>query len=165
MRIAHLTQCYPPAVSGAAIFARQLAEGMARLGHQVMVIAPSGDGIPRVAQQGNLTLISLRSFHNPLRVRQRFVPGPRRRILHALTGSGEAGAMSDAIRRILTDAKTAGAMSVASRRLAENHAHFETVDQYERMYNAQAGREPVMDQPKISRRDRLYNWLAAIVHR
>lgn len=415
MRIAYLTQCYPPAVSGAAIFARQLAEGMAQLGHQVMVIAPGGDGIPRVAQQGNLTLISLRSFHNPLRARQRFVPGPRRRIPHALTefkpdiihshdffqvgmagihfarragvptittlhqlrwfvsnhlpdhrllrhfteevlwgygcwllrqctvlvaptrtvaevvrkrttlparvisngvdlqtfrpplssaekaasrtrlnlppgipiilhvgqlhrakrvdraleaaaqamqdtkahllvvgdgplkaalmnlcqtlgiedrahfpgyitvemglpevyraadifvtaseietqgivlleaaasglpiaavdatcigeivhngvngyltGSGEAGAMSDAIRRILTEAKIAGAMSVASRRLAENHAHFETVNQYERMYNVLAGREPVMDQPKISRRDRLYNWLAAIVQR
>lgn len=84
MRIAHLTQCYPPSVSGAAIFAGQLAEGMAQLGHTVMVIAPSGDGIPRVLQQGNLTLISLRSFHNPLRVRHRIMLNPRHTILGAL---------------------------------------------------------------------------------
>jgi glycosyltransferase involved in cell wall biosynthesis len=415
MRIAYLTQAYPPIVSGAAIFAGHLAESIARLGHQVMVLAPSGDGTPRVMQQGNLTVISLRSFHNPLRVRQRFMIGPHNTLLDALkefkpdvihshdffqvglagiqyarcagiptmttlhqlpwfvsnhlskyqflrhvteemlwgyarwllrqftgivaptqtvanvvtkrtslpirvisygvdlstfhpplssaekirsrirlnllpgvpiilhvgqlhrakrvdrainaaaqamrdtnahllvvgdgpqkaslmdlckslgiedrahfpgyitaeaglpeayraadvfitaseietqgivlleaaasglpiaavdatcigeivhdggngylTGSGDIGAMSESIRRILTDAQIAGAMSVASRSLAGNHSNIETIDKYERMYDMLPGREPLTHLPKTSRHERLYNWLAAIVRR
>lgn len=84
MRIACLTQCYPPAVSGASIVARQLAEGMARRGHRVMVVAPSGDGKPRVIQKENLSLVQLRSYHNPLRVRQRFMLNPGQAVFNLL---------------------------------------------------------------------------------
>ena len=41
MRIAYLTQSYPPMISGAAISARQTAESMVGRGHQVLVIAAS----------------------------------------------------------------------------------------------------------------------------
>src|SRR5262245_13808570 len=38
MRIAYLTQSYPPMVSGAAIFGERLAKEMTKRGHQVLVI-------------------------------------------------------------------------------------------------------------------------------
>jgi hypothetical protein len=41
MRIAYLTQSYPPMISGAAHVAQQIAKGMAQRGHQVLVIAAS----------------------------------------------------------------------------------------------------------------------------
>lgn len=84
MRIAYLTQSYPPMISGAAMFARQLAEAMSNRGHQVLVIAASERGKPYCVQNGNLTLLRLYSHHNPLRVGQRFLLYPRRATLHAL---------------------------------------------------------------------------------
>ena len=84
MRIAYLTQAYPPVISGAAIFAHQLAETMVKRGHQVLVIAPSGNGQPGMVIQGGLSILNLRSFNNPLRVRQRFMLYPRKTIMSAL---------------------------------------------------------------------------------
>ena len=84
MRIAYLTQSYPPMISGAAMFACQLAEAMSQRGHQVLVIAASEREKPYCVQNGNLTLLRLYSHHNPLRVGQRFLLYPRRATLQAL---------------------------------------------------------------------------------
>jgi 1,2-diacylglycerol 3-alpha-glucosyltransferase len=84
MRIAYLSQSYPPMISGAAFFARDLAEAMARRGHQVLVIAASDKKHPYLDQKENLAVLRLRSFFNPMRVGQRFLPYPRRGVMKAL---------------------------------------------------------------------------------
>jgi glycosyltransferase involved in cell wall biosynthesis len=84
MRIAYLAQSYPPMVSGAAIVAEQLAKEMAKRGHQVLVIAASDKDQPYITLQKNLTVLRLRSTHNPLRVGQRFLLFPCRAVLQAL---------------------------------------------------------------------------------
>ena len=84
MRIVYLTQSYPPMISGAAMFARQLAEAMAERGNQVLVITSSDNGQPYLSHNGNLTVLRLRSYHNPLRVGQRFLFYPRHAMLKAL---------------------------------------------------------------------------------
>ena len=84
MRIAYLAQSYPPMVSGAAIVAEQLAKELAKRGHQILVIAASDRDQPYITLQKNLTVLRLRSTHNPLRVGQRFLLFPRRAILQAL---------------------------------------------------------------------------------
>ena len=86
MRIAYLTQSYPPMISGAALVVKHLADGMAASGHQVLVIAASDRNQTYVVNDGNLTVLRLKSMHNPLRVGQRFVLYPRSAVLHALQG-------------------------------------------------------------------------------
>ena len=84
MRIAFLTQSYPPMVSGAAIVAKQLAQAMADRGHHILVIAASDRGAPYLTQSGNLSELRLRSIVNPLRVGQRFLHPDRHAILRTL---------------------------------------------------------------------------------
>lgn len=84
MRIAYLTQSYPPMISGAAIFVEKLATGMAKHGHEVLVIAASNQEQPYTVQHKNLTVLRLSSVHNPLRVNQRFMRFPHFVILNAL---------------------------------------------------------------------------------
>jgi 1,2-diacylglycerol 3-alpha-glucosyltransferase len=84
MRIAYLTQSYPPMISGAAILVERLARSMAMRGHQVLVIAASDKKHPYASYQENLTVARLRSIFNPLRVGQRFLLYPRFKILRAL---------------------------------------------------------------------------------
>ena len=84
MRIAYLTQSYPPMISGAAISARQTAEAMAMRGHQVLVIAASEREYPYHIYGDDLTVLRLRSTKNPLRAGQRFLAFPRRATLNAL---------------------------------------------------------------------------------
>ncbi len=84
MRIAYITQSYPPMISGAAILVERLAKSMAARGHQVLCIVASDKISPYRSEQGNLTVVRLRSIHNPLRVRQRFLFYPRREVLRAL---------------------------------------------------------------------------------
>ncbi|HLO16478.1 MAG TPA: glycosyltransferase [Anaerolineales bacterium] len=84
MRIAYFTQSYPPMVSGAAILVERLAKSMAARGHQVLVIAASDKNHPYVSYEENLTILRLKSIHNPLRVGQRFLFYPRFKILQAL---------------------------------------------------------------------------------
>ena len=84
MRIAYITQSYPPMISGASIVVEQLAKGMAERGHQVLVIAASDKNHPYVSAQNGLTIQRLRSMHHPLRVGQRFLVYPRASILNAL---------------------------------------------------------------------------------
>ncbi len=84
MRIAYLTQSYPPMISGAAIAAEQLAKGMANRGHVVLVIAASDTGKLYRTNAGNLTVLRLASLRNPLRANQRLLAFPHRSILQAL---------------------------------------------------------------------------------
>lgn len=84
MRIAYLTQSYPPMVSGASLAAKNLAENIAARGHQVLVIAASDRGESYRSVKEDLTVLRLHSIHNPLRVGQRFLPYPRQTILRSL---------------------------------------------------------------------------------
>ncbi len=84
MRIAYLTQPYPPMVSGAAIVAEHLAKEMANRGHQVLVIAASEKEDAYTQVEGNLTVLRLRSINNPLRVGQKILVFPRYTVLKAL---------------------------------------------------------------------------------
>lgn len=84
MRIAYLTQSYPPMISGAALVVENLAKGMAASGHQVLVIAASDTSQTYVVEEKNLTVLRLKSVHNPQRVGQRFTPYSRRSVTNAL---------------------------------------------------------------------------------
>ena len=84
MRIAILGQSYPPMISGAALFTCHLAEGLAKRGHKVLVLAASDTGKTYLQERGNLTIQRLRSHPNPHRVGQRFLLWPAKEILSAL---------------------------------------------------------------------------------
>jgi glycosyltransferase involved in cell wall biosynthesis len=71
-------------ISGAALFAQQVAEAMTQRGHQVLVIAASERDHPYLVQNGNLTVLRLQSIYNPMRVGQRFLLYPRREVMKAL---------------------------------------------------------------------------------
>ena len=84
MRIAYITQSYPPMVSGASIVVKNLAEGMAACGHKVLVIAASDRRESYKTINCNLTVLRLCSFHNPFRIGQRFIISPRPVFIRAL---------------------------------------------------------------------------------
>ncbi len=84
MRIAYITQSYPPMVSGASIVTKSLAEHMASRGHEVLVIAASDRGNPYLVKNDRLSLLRLRSYPNPMRAGQRFILPAHRAILRAL---------------------------------------------------------------------------------
>ena len=84
MRIAYLTQSYPPMISGAALAVEKLATAMAQRGHQVLVIAASDRERPYHTYKDNLTIIRLSSIHNPMRAHQRFLLFPQFAIIKAL---------------------------------------------------------------------------------
>ena len=84
MRIAYLTQSYPPMISGAAISAQKTAEVMAKRGHHVLVVAASNKEHPYHSYTDNLTVVRLHSLNNPLRVGQRLIVSPRRKVLKLL---------------------------------------------------------------------------------
>jgi 1,2-diacylglycerol 3-alpha-glucosyltransferase len=84
MRIAYVCQSYPPMVSGAALVAHRLAQGMAARGHDVLVVAASDRAYPYAEQVGQLRLVRLRSVPNPVRVGQRFCLWRQRDVATAL---------------------------------------------------------------------------------
>jgi glycosyltransferase involved in cell wall biosynthesis len=84
MRIAYLTQSYPPMISGAALVVENLATGMAASGHEVLVIAASDTSQTYVVRKKYLTVLRLKSVHNPTRVGQRFTPYSRHSVTSAL---------------------------------------------------------------------------------
>jgi len=71
-------------ISGASLFAQQVAEAMAQRGHQVLVIAASDRDRPYRMQNGDLAVLRLQSIHNPMRVGQRFTLYPRQEVMKAL---------------------------------------------------------------------------------
>jgi len=86
MRILQICQSYPPMISGAALAAARLAEGLAAEGHDVMVIAASDRREGYSTQNGRLRIERLPSRPNPARVNQRFLLWPQRainRLVHA----------------------------------------------------------------------------------
>jgi len=85
MKIAYLTQSYPPMVSGASLVAERLAKEMIARRHKVLVIAASEQEHSYLTVDSNLTVLRLRSYHNPQRVGQRFLLYPRRAILRSLS--------------------------------------------------------------------------------
>ena len=80
MRVIYVTQPYPPMVSGAALKAQQLAEGMAARGHAVLVLTASDRREAYVTTAGNLRIFRASSFRNPTRVDQCFTLWPQREI-------------------------------------------------------------------------------------
>jgi glycosyltransferase involved in cell wall biosynthesis len=71
-------------ISGAAIAVERLAQGMAERGHHVLVIAASEKIHPYHSVNGNMTVLRLKSIHNPLRVGQRFLLYPRTEVMNIL---------------------------------------------------------------------------------
>jgi 1,2-diacylglycerol 3-alpha-glucosyltransferase len=84
MKIAYVCQSYPPMISGAALVAQRLAEGIASRGHEVLVMAASDRQRAYAESTAGLKLVRLRSFPNPVRVDQRFLLWPRREIIAEL---------------------------------------------------------------------------------
>jgi glycosyltransferase involved in cell wall biosynthesis len=74
MRIAYISQAYPPIVSGASLALQRLAEGMVQRGHIVMVLAPSDLEEPYTQQGKHIRIVRLKSLRNPMRSHQKFVP-------------------------------------------------------------------------------------------
>jgi glycosyltransferase involved in cell wall biosynthesis len=71
-------------VSGAAIVAQRLAQGMADRGHDVLVVAASDRARAYAEQSGRVRLVRVRSMPNPARVGQRFCLWPCREVAAAL---------------------------------------------------------------------------------
>lgn len=80
MKIAYLCQSYPPMISGAAFVVQRLANGMAARGHEILLISASDKGWAYIDRTNSLKSVRLRSYHNPLRVGQKFVVWARREI-------------------------------------------------------------------------------------
>lgn len=76
MKIAYITQSYPPMISGAAIVVERLAQDMAARGHQIVVVAASDRGCTYVTQEHNTRVFRLTSIPNPKRANQFFTLGP-----------------------------------------------------------------------------------------
>lgn len=65
MRIAITSDIYYPMTNGVAVFAHNLAKGLARQGHDVMVLCPSFTGKPHRTREGRVTTVYLRSIRMP----------------------------------------------------------------------------------------------------
>jgi glycosyltransferase involved in cell wall biosynthesis len=80
LKVAYLTQSYPPMVSGAAIVVQRIAQGVAEAGHEVAVLCASEQSRAPTSVADGVTTVRLRSLPNPLRVGQRFTLWPRREV-------------------------------------------------------------------------------------
>ena len=84
MKIALITQSYPPMVSGAALFVERLANYLAAQSHNVLVLAASDLPEPYQLHKPNLVIERFRSYTNPFRVGQRFALWPHCEIVQRL---------------------------------------------------------------------------------
>ena len=66
MKIVYAADTYPPDISGAATFARDLAVGMSKRGHEVHVIAPSPSAEPYRRKVDGVIEHRMRSHEYPL---------------------------------------------------------------------------------------------------
>lgn len=66
MKILLACDLYWPAINGIATFTRSLANGLAKQGHQVLVVAPSQDGKRFEETDGNYTIARVTSIPFPL---------------------------------------------------------------------------------------------------
>jgi glycosyltransferase involved in cell wall biosynthesis len=67
-------------ISGAAVVVERLAVGMAKRGHQILVIAASDDGNAYSQDHPNIRILRLQSVANPKRAEQRFVTWPTKEL-------------------------------------------------------------------------------------
>ncbi|MCB8945891.1 MAG: glycosyltransferase [Ardenticatenaceae bacterium] len=81
MKIMQITQSYPPMISGASLIVAELAKGLAQAGHEVLVVAASERPEGYGQQDGRLRIERLPSWHNPVRVGQRFMVWPQRPLM------------------------------------------------------------------------------------
>lgn len=65
MRVAITSDLYYPMSNGVAVFAHNLAKGLAKQGHEVMVICPSFTGKPHRMKRDGVTTVYLRSIRFP----------------------------------------------------------------------------------------------------
>lgn len=65
MRVAITSDLYYPMSNGVAVFAHNLAKGLAKQGHEVMVICPSFTGKPHRVKRDGVTTVYLRSIRFP----------------------------------------------------------------------------------------------------
>ena len=80
MKIAYLSQSYPPMISGAAIVVERLALQMSGRGHPTLVLAASNIRPPYTTEKDHLRIVRLASIANPKRARQRITLGSFNRI-------------------------------------------------------------------------------------
>lgn len=73
MKIAYLTQSYPPMISGAALVVQHLAQGMVARGHEVLVLAASDEGRGYTTETPWLRVVRLPALPNPSRANQHFI--------------------------------------------------------------------------------------------
>lgn len=66
MKIAIASDIYYPMTNGVAVFAHNLALGLAKAGHEVLVIAPSFDGKYHIDVEGGVKTVHLTSARFPL---------------------------------------------------------------------------------------------------
>jgi glycosyltransferase involved in cell wall biosynthesis len=84
MRIALVTNAYPPAISGSALTIQRLAHAYADAGHAAAVIAASDRGAPYRQCMRGVEVVRLASISTPGRVGFRFAPGSRSEAVAAL---------------------------------------------------------------------------------
>lgn len=66
MKIAIVSAVYYPMINGVAVFTHNLATGLAKQGHEVVVICPSFMGKKHAVKNGNLTEYYVKSIRMPL---------------------------------------------------------------------------------------------------
>ena len=84
MKIAMLSQTYPPSVNGTALFIERLATNLSARGNEVLVLTSSDKNYAYTSHSPNLVLERLHSFQNPFRVNQRFYLWPHQQITKCL---------------------------------------------------------------------------------
>lgn len=80
MKILIASDLHWPTINGVATFSRNLAKGMADLGHEVLVIAPSQTGKPYREVDSNHVIIRTRSVPFPFYQNFRISPTPQREV-------------------------------------------------------------------------------------
>ena len=77
MKILIASDLHWPVLNGVATFSRNLAQGMAARGHEVIVIAPSQDGKKSIEVDGDYTIYRVRSTIFPFYQNFRISPTPQ----------------------------------------------------------------------------------------
>lgn len=135
MKIAITSDLYYPMTNGVAVFAHNLAKGLAKRGHEVLVICPSFSGKPHRVKRDGVTTLYLRSIRFPFYPDQinevpngkaiLGVPLPRLAYRHGLWITVEPyPALKKALRKFNPDVihnQTAEMIAIAARRYAKKY--------------------------------------------
>ncbi len=135
MKIAITSDLYYPMTNGVAVFAHNLAKGLAKRGHEVLVICPSFSGKPHRVKRDGVTTMYLRSIRFPFYPDQinevpngkaiLGVPLPRLAYRHGLWITVDPyPALKKALRKFNPDVihnQTAEMIAIATRRYAKKY--------------------------------------------